>query len=271
VQAHRGLWTVNIAPWSVPLDEPAAKKDGEGESKPDAKQDGESAAKQDSAPETEPKAGATQDAKPEARTDTKSDGKSAGKGKSDGEPQPSDDAKRLRWVDARSETTRFVPWRSFEHEELGRVEIGGFAPYALIEPSESEYAEIAKKNVDFLIDLGASLPRLKLIEVTATDLSGGKSDEAIWDVKATIVNDGYLPYPSALGQRTRAIRPARVTFEPKDARIVTGERQILVRDLPGSGGRREMRWLVKGVRPSSMRIALDTDSAGASSVVPEVK
>ena len=81
-------------------------------------------------------------------------------GVSDPGPKPSDDAKRLRWMDAKSESARFVPWHSFEHPELGRVEIGGFAPYALIEPSESEFAEIARKNVDFLIDLGASLPRL---------------------------------------------------------------------------------------------------------------
>jgi hypothetical protein len=256
VQAQRGLWAVDIAPWSVSLDEPAPKKEGDAEPKTDAEP------KQDA--KTDAKADAKTDARADAKPDAKGDGKRGAK--DDDKSGPSDDAKRLRWIDAKAEAARFVPWHAFQHPELGAVEIGGFAPYALVEPPDADREEIAKKDVEFLIELGGDLARLKLIDVAAKDLGDG-----LWDLKATLVNDGYFPYPSALGLRTRAIRPARVTLEPKEVQLLGGERQILVRELAGSGGRKELHWLVRGVPPSGMRIAVDTDFAGALSAVPEVK
>jgi hypothetical protein len=89
---------------------------------------------------------------------------------------------------------------------------------------------------------------------------------------AVVVNDGYLPSASAMGRRTRAVRPVRIALDlPKEAVVLAGERQTLVRELAGSGGRSEHTWLVRGVPPSAMRVLLDTDHAGRASVVPEVK
>jgi hypothetical protein len=94
----------------------------------------------------------------------------------------------------------------------------------------------------------------------------------MWKVDAVIINYGYFPFPSALGRRTREIRPARVTLElPKEAQVLQGEKQTLVRELAGSGGRKELHWHVHGAPPSAMKIVLDSDMAGTGSVVPEVK
>lgn len=237
VQAQRGLWTVNIAPWSIPLDDAASKSEDDASKSEDA--------------------GAE---KPSAKK------KSADKEESD-KPSPSDDAKRLRWIDAKAESARFVPWKTFAHPELGNVEIGGFAPYALLEPPAADRSEIASKNVEFLIALGGLLPRVKLVDVTARDLASGT-----WEVKAVLANESLLPLPSALGLRTGVVRPARVSLVmPKGAQILAGNSEELVRSLDGSGGRAEFRWLVRGAPPSALEIVVDTDQAGTAHAIPEVK
>ena len=220
-ELERGLAVLSIAPWSLPLDQEAPKKDD------DAKKD---------------------------------------EGKKDGEKrEPSDDAKRLRWIDAKDESARFVPWKAFQHPELGAVEIGGFAPYARIEPPESERASIADAQRTFLASLGGVLARLRLVDVKAKDLGG------VWQVDAVVENPSFLPYPTVAGRRTGAPRPARVTLAlPPSAKLLAGERQTLVRELAGSGGRRELRWLVQGAAPSQIELALDTDGAGAAALEPEI-
>ncbi|MBL8858016.1 MAG: hypothetical protein JNL28_05905 [Planctomycetes bacterium] len=225
VQAQRGLWTVNVRPWSLPLEESKPKKESK-------------------------------------------EGDDAGPAKKGAEQEkPSDEVKRLHWLDAHGEGARFVPWKPFAHPELGQVEIGGFAPYALIEPPDSERDEIANKNFDYLVELAGLLPRVKLVDTRAKDLGDG-----LWNVECVLVNDSMLPLSSALAQRTRAVRPARVTLAlPQGAQLLAGNVQELVSELAGSGGRKELRWLVRGKEPSAIRVLVDTDHAGAVSAVPEVK
>lgn len=230
-QLQRGLWCVSISPWTLPLDEAEKKKDGASE----APKEGEKPAEGDAK-------------KPEGARD------------------PSDDAKRLRWIDAKNESARFVAWRPFQHPELGAVEIGGFAPFALIEPPESERAAIADAQRAFLVELAGKLARVRISEVTAEDLGG------VWKIKATIANDAFLPQSSAAARRTGETRPARVRIElPPGAKLVAGDVQTLVGDLGASGARRELQWLVTARDIGALRIAIDTDDAGTASAAPQVR
>ena len=238
---QRGLFTLSIAPWTLPLDHEAPK----GEEKPKEQQPSEGEKNADKADE---KRGEKSDRKPEKKKD-----------------EPSDDAKRLRWIDAKGESARFVPWRAFQHPELGEVEIGGFAPYALVEPPESERGAIADGQRAFLVSLGESLARVRIAEATAKDKGG------VWEVKAAVENPAWLPLMTVAGRRTGAIRPARVTLKlPQGAMLLAGERQTLVRELAGSGGRREFTWLVLGAAPSSVEVEIDTDHAGTARATPAI-
>lgn len=231
---QRGLWCLDVAGWTLPLDEPAPKKE-----------------------EAQPE-GAPKDAAKDAAKDAP---------KKEDAPEPSEDAKRLRWIDAHHESARFVAWHAFQHPELGAVEIGGFAPYARIEPPESERIEIQKKELEFLLGLPELLPRVALSECTAKALSGG-----LWEVKATLENRSFLPFASAAARRADSLRPARVSLRlPKDARLLAGNAEELVEDLPGIRGRREFRWLVHGAAPKSIGVEVETDHAGHAQAIPEVK
>jgi hypothetical protein len=274
-QTERGLWCLNCALWTIPIEDASAKK---GESASGAKSDAKTAdgANPPAAPSetgdknatasAEKPSGVASDAKKEAPSD-KSPSSSAAKTKDDEKPTPSDDAKRLRWIDASGEAWRFVPWKPFQHPELGPVEIGGFAPFGTIEPPDADRVKLAQSQFDFLLTLGEILPRVRFESCTAKELYNG-----LWEIKAAIVNDAFLPVLSAAARRSQAVRPVRITLRvPTGAQILAGKKQELVADLSGGGARKEFRWFVHGAPPQAVSVELDSDHAGSLQVKPEVK
>lgn len=232
VYSHRGLWSLAINPWDIPLDTPEKKTDApksEGEAEP-----------------VEPPA------KPEKPE--KSD-----KPEKKDKREPSDDAKRLRWIDANAdESWRFLNWTPFEHPELGACEIGGFASFARNEPPAALSAELARKQFDFVVSLAADLARVRIAEFSAKPLGGG-----LHELRGVVANPSRLPLVSASGARTRAVRPARLELElGDDAELVAGQRVQLIRTLEGSGGRFEQRWLVRAKSLDAVTLKLSTQHAG---------
>ena len=263
--AQRGLWVLSIRPWSIPLDEKAPGQ--EGEAKPDAAEPPKDAAEGGQA-EAKPPAVAPDETQEddEKKPADEPGGKPGGKRGEKKEREPSEDAKRLRWVDAQHESARFLPWKAFAHPELGPVEIGGFAPYAKVEPPEEARAGIAAKELDFLISLADALPRVAVVDAKARELAGG-----LWEVRAAVENRSLLPLLSAAARRAESIRPARASLRvPQGARVVAGERETLVSDLAGSGGRKELVWIVQGAPAGSIGVEVETPCMGRVQAVAEV-
>jgi hypothetical protein len=226
---HRGLLTLNITPWSVPLDAKAEEPADEG---------GE--------------ASAAEDAK------EKKEGEAA---------KPSDEAKRLIWLDQHAPGS-FLAWQPFEHPQLGTVEIGGFKPYALVEPTPAELGASAEKHFEFLTSLGALLPRPELTEVELTALGAG-----LYEAQAVLENDALLPLQSHAASRSRTIQPAQVLLElPAGATLVAGELRTLVSELAPTGGRLELRWLITLADPGDVpRVRMTSKNAGEALKSLEVK
>jgi hypothetical protein len=194
-------------------------------------------------------------------------GGGGGEGDASEAGRSSEEGNRLAWCDAQGETERFKAWTSFEHPELGTVEIGGWRPYARIEPPAAEASKIAQGELDFLVSLGNVLPRLELVEAKAKALADG-----LIEVTAALENDALLPLRSAAADRADTVRPARVTLVlPEGATLIAGSRDTLVRTLKGAGGRRELRWLVAGERLGSVGLVLDTAGAGTAQLTLEVE
>jgi hypothetical protein len=251
---QRGLWCLDVAPWSIPVEDGKDKQGGKGDAKPDdaAKPAADAAAAGDE-PDASRPAGEKGGGDKTVRDEDK--------------PKPSDDAKRVRWLDEHGESARFVAWKAFEHPELGPVEIGGFAPYARVEPPLAERERIARVESDFVITLGELVPRVQIVDCKATDLQGG-----LWEIEAALENAAFLPLIGATGRRSTAVRPARVTLHlPAGARLLAGEARTLVGELPGSGGRKQLRWLVHGAPPQNIGVEVETDHAGTARAIPEVE
>jgi hypothetical protein len=249
---QRGLWSLAIDVWDISLE--AEKKDAE-------KKDGEKAGDEKKSDEKKDDAKQTADAKDAKAKDdkTKDDKKD--------KREVSDDGKRLRWLDANGEGARFVAWHEFQHPELGKVEIGGFAPFARSEPPAAQTHDIAAKQLDFVLALGPELAHVEVSELTAKELGQG-----VWELKAALTNRSRLPLLSASAKRTDTVRPARVDLElGSDDALLGGEKMQLVRDLGGSGARVEMRWLVRGADPTHFKLKVTTQHAGCVERSAEVK
>lgn len=267
---HRGLLVLATTLWDVPLEE--KKDDKKAEKKEGGEKSGEGAeAPKEGAAGSEPKAGAEEPKEPAAGAERKGrEGTDAKKDpKKDDEPKPSDDAKRLKWIDAAGpdEAWRFRPWMPFEHPELGPVEIGGLVPFARLEPPPGESGALAAKHLEWFLTLGALLPRVSLAECTRERLG-----EGLWRVTAVLQNDAYLPLQSRAARRAEALRPAKVTLRlPEAARRLGGPAHESVEDLPGSGGRRELTWLVSGPDAMELAVTVETPNAGTATRVAEEK
>lgn len=247
----RGLWCANVELWSIPLDaQPPKAEEPKGEgAKPEA-------------PKAEPPKEAPKDAPKEASKDAPK------KEKEEEKPSPSDDAKRLKWIDAKAETARFLPWKKMKHPDLGiEVEVGGWAPFATIEPPAADGEEIANGSLEFFKTLAEMLPRAHVVDATAKDLGAG-----VWEIQASLANDSFLPLMSVAGKRTESVRPVRVSIVlPKEGQLIAGNKEELFGELAGSGARKKLRWLVHGAAPSAVSIETDSDHAGVTKTVPQVK
>jgi hypothetical protein len=230
--AHRGLWSIAICPWDIPLD---AKK---AEAKPD---------------EAKPAEG-EKPSEPKKEKDAR---------------DPSDDAKRLLWLDQNpTESARFVPWHAFTHPELGPVEIGGFAPFARNEPPAAKSGEIAAKELEFLLGLAGELPRVKIAEFSAKKLSDGVFElEARVENDSRLP----MQSAAARRAETQRPLRMRLELA-NGAQLLGGDRLLeLERDLGGAGGRIEHRWLVRALSAEAALLRIDTDHAGSDERRAEVK
>ena len=235
---QRGITTLNAALWSIPLDAEADSSEA------------------DSSEADTEEVGTTKPEQSEEETETDEEKKEEEK---DDEPKPSDDAKRMIWIDLNSEDARHLGWTAFDHPELGPVEVGGFAPYALVEPPDEDRVRIADKQFEFLLSLDATVARVELEDVRVT------ARGELLEVEAVLVNEGLLPLVTTWGKKTRTTLPARVEIHlPAGATLLAGSKRVLVSDLRGSGGRHELRWLVSGATAASIGISVVTRHAGGA-------
>ena len=144
----------------------------------------------------------------------------------------------LSYAEARGEG--FIDWHAFDHPTLGRVEIGGFAPYFLTTPPAGELPKLAEAQYRFVEALGDLLAAPRFAEPKVTHAGGN-----VWQVEVRLTNDGYLPTHLAI---SRHIRNPQIVIRPQlpAERIVGGPRLARVPNLPGSGKLVVRRWLITG-------------------------
>ena len=100
-----------------------------------------------------------------------------------------DDLALLAWSDRELGGRGFVDWYSFEHPQLGPVEIGGWdvATFWTNPPLHRLEAEVAP-HTEFALHLALISPRLALRDLLATPLADG-----LWRIRLVVENTGWLP------------------------------------------------------------------------------
>ncbi|MSR48083.1 MAG: hypothetical protein EXS13_13670 [Planctomycetes bacterium] len=168
-----------------------------------------------------------------------------------------DDAKLLLWNDHAMGGSAFVPWTPARHPTLGEVEVGGWRPYARANPPLDQVAELAKKHSDFLIELGALFAQLRLGELKVENLGGD-----LFRVTAAVVNDGWMPSLSSMAERNRRPKSARLDLDLGSAKLLQGQVRHTWSRIEGSGGRREVKWLLQAEPGTEVLLRLWSEKAG---------
>jgi hypothetical protein len=70
--------------------------------------------------------------------------------------------------------------------------------------------------------------------------------DSVFDVRLEVENSGYLPTALAQGEASREVHPTRVVVNVEDKRILAGTRRVMLGTIPGSGGMKEVRWVILG-------------------------
>jgi hypothetical protein len=259
-----GLPTLAMHLWSPPLDvkPPGPPEPPKPPEPPPGEEPKKEEPKKEEAPKEEPSA-------PAAPGADKS--KDEGKKKQDGETK-NDEVKLLRWNDQKMAGAAFVAWTKVQHPTLGEVEVGGWKPYVRANPPDADVAELAKKHGDFLLQLGGMFARMKIGEPKVEDLGGG-----LFRVTTAAVNEGYLPSVCGMGERSRRPKPTRLDLDVGAAdgpvKLLQGDVRHTWQRIEGSGGRREVKWLLQTTPGANARVTLRlwSERAGDDERVVELR
>lgn len=167
------------------------------------------------------------------------------------------DAAWLTYSDKDRNGEGFIEWTPFDHPQLGQVEIGGWVPYFKTLPPTDKIESITSKQVDFLVELSSRLPKVHLEEPIIKELGNG-----LWEVKVSVVNDGWLPSGTAMSKKNKRARPFIVQIDVPNETIVTGQKVNRIWSLDGGGTRTWYRWIIKGKPMSNVSIKLFSEKFG---------
>lgn len=159
----------------------------------------------------------------------------------------------LRWF-AQEGITGFVEWQLVAHPDFPdkKVEVGGFVPFARLNPPAAKLDELGEKHFAFLVKTIESLPQVRIAEKKVEPLGGG-----VYRVTVTLRNDGYLPTMPAMGNTNEEAFPLWAEIQlPEKGKLLTGNRKRKVEPLAGVSGSATLTWLVQSPAGTcQMRIA----------------
>jgi len=158
----------------------------------------------------------------------------------------------LSFSDKELEGKGFVNWQPYKHPTLGQVEIGGPVPFASNTPPAKMIANLLQGQVPWVFNLAQKLAHIKIQKTEVKPMGSG-----IYELKVWVENAGYLPYPTAMGQRNNRLLPIIVTVESKNIKILEGKKRSLIKSLAGHKSL-PVRWLIYAAKPTAVRVKTST-------------
>lgn len=149
----------------------------------------------------------------------------------------------LRWAEEEGLDNYFVDWTKIDHPDFpGKVvEVGGIAPFVRTNPPYVKVNELVEKHMSFLQQLAQNSPKIRLINLQKEKVSNG-----LWRVKATLMNEGFLPTASQIGDRFKWVKRLRVDLGTQESQqVLSGQEVYLFPAMPGRSTK-ELSWLIQG-------------------------
>lgn len=176
-----------------------------------------------------------------SESERESDKKQTGKEKDEESERNERERKELKWFDEHW-SEAFIQWQPIEHPDFPnqRVEIGGYRPFALMNPPVQMVEQVVAKQADFLTKVAQRLPRIGVRKIEARNL--GRS---VYEVEIQIENTGFLPTLLSHGHRTREVHPTRLVLKLDDGSFLSGSPMTTLPTIRGSGGMVEQRFVIR--------------------------
>ncbi len=152
-------------------------------------------------------------------------------------PRDDDTQRRVfKWVVDNVGDKGFRDWSTFDHPQLGPVEVGGMVYiWAYRNPPGHLLQEICHNNVMFNLQHAAAAPRVAIDDLTITPLGGD-----LFKVAAVVSNHGYLPTNlSDVAVENGVAKPVTLTISCGDVELVMNPATV---DLGHLAGRNERRY-----------------------------
>lgn len=155
----------------------------------------------------------------------------------------------------------FAPWSTFDHADLGTVEVGGFRPYAVTNPPADRLPELGAAQGAFIARLSSMLPRVRIADLSVEAHGGG-----VFTVTAEVVNEGYLPSSLQHGVVSRTVDPVLVQIQVDPDDVLTGAaKSHRIQKLDGSGTRETVSWVIRGQNGASIEVRTRAEKGGTDS------
>ncbi|MFN4086485.1 MAG: M14 family metallopeptidase [Spirosomataceae bacterium] len=167
----------------------------------------------------------------------------------------------LRWAKAEKLSDVMVEWKSISHPDFpGKtVEVGGIAPYALLNPPVEYLKPVADKHTAFVVDVLQAMPKIQVVNQKIETLSPGLNR-----VTVEVVNKGLLPTYAAIGDRVRFVKKMKTTLDLGTGQtLISGKKMDLSKSLKADE-KLTYTWLVQGA--GKVKITAGCDTAGESSI-----
>ncbi len=189
-----------------------------------------------------------------------------------------DELEQMRFNDEELGGGYFSPWTSYQHQEFGEVEVGGWHRKFWGQNPPAEFLEEeCQVQLPWIMYLLRQSPRLNLEGPTVTALGDGT-----YRIRATLTNEGFLPTSltgrGAVGQagadgavRNPVVRPPTFSLALTGAVLEEGLSRVQLGHLSGTGPflpevgtpSETVEWIVRGLEsPAFVQITAKSAKAG---------
>jgi murein tripeptide amidase MpaA len=176
----------------------------------------------------------------------------------------------LDFLDAEVGGRWFIPWKSFNHPQLGPVEIGGLVrKFSTQNPPPKFLEKELKLKLPWYLYLAELAPHVKIKGTKVNHLDGNA-----YSLKVTVENQGFLPTNiTEWAIKMGLAKPVVVEIRPQNAVILEGKEKSRIGHIPGNrrpgrrGGfpdnRRSTSWILKKTgKKAEIMISVISEKAG---------
>lgn len=187
-----------------------------------------------------------------------------------------EDLQILNWIDEHGPSDAYLPWQSFDHPQLGKIELGGWNNMYTWRNPPLDFVEAeVKKHYPFMLTLGELLPHLSIYSLDIKKISPDK-----FHLNLVVENSGFLPsYTSQQSKTRKSSRPVRVELELPEGVILTdGKRRQELGHLEGrsnkldvsansadspTDNRARLEWVIQAAEGTKILIKIMSERAGS--------